>query len=84
MHFKMSSAICFNLGWSKILSSGKELIIRLHDNLLKSKTLPCKENQSKVRENKRLSLTSNMLHKQIKSMAVRIYSEKKEKYSNKN
>ena len=27
MHFKMSSAICFNLDQSKILSSGNELIL---------------------------------------------------------
>ena len=30
MHSKMSSAICFNLDQSKILSSGNGLICRLH------------------------------------------------------
>ena len=36
MHFKTSSAICFNLGQSKILSSGNELI---------SKEVKCMEAQ---------------------------------------
>ena len=38
MHFKMSSATCFNLGQSKTLSSGNGLNQRIRDHLLKETT----------------------------------------------